>query len=149
VPAARLRAVEALAAAGVPVGVMMAPLIPGLTDHEIPALLTAARDAGAGSARFVMLRLPLTVRPVFQDWLARHVPDRQAAIEGLIRGARGGKLNNAEFGDRMRGAGEYAEQISRTFQVFSNKLGLAGDLPAFDTSLFRPPRNGAGQGRLF
>src|SRR5208282_1650396 len=93
-PAARLRAVSTLAAAGVPVGLLLAPVIPGLNDSEIPAILKAAADAGARSAGYVLLRLPLTVAPVFRDWLARTLPGRRERIEGRIRETRDGKLND-------------------------------------------------------
>ena len=104
-PAARLRAIRGLAEAGVPVRVLVAPVIPGLTDTEIPAILAAAREAGAKSAAYTMLRLPLTVAPVFLEWLERCYPDRAARIEGRIRGVRGGRLNSPEFGERMSGDG--------------------------------------------
>jgi DNA repair photolyase len=148
-PAARLRAVRALADAGVPVGVMTAPIIPGLNDSEIPALLAAAKDAGAGTAGYVFLRLPLTVAPVFQEWLQREQPGRVQAVEGRIRDARGGKLNAAEFGVRMRGTGERAEQIANVFRLFAKRYGLDGKLPPYDCTRFRPPRGKSGEGRLF
>jgi len=148
-PTARLKAVRQLADAGVPVGVMTAPVIPGLNDLEIPALLTAAKEAGAATAGYVLLRLPLTVRPVFEEWLQRSYPLQAERIITRIRLTRGGGLNQSEFGQRMRGDGEYAQQIAQTFKVFKKKLGLDGRLPEFDRSLFRPPLPNSGQLQLF
>ena len=147
-PGVRLRAVRELSAAGVPVRVLVAPVVPGLTDSEMPAILAAAKEAGAGAAGYTMLRLPLAVAPVFRDWLARVFPDRKERIEARIRGVRGGRLNDAEFGRRMWGAGELAEQIAQVFRLFAKRHGLDGDLPPYDCSRFeRPDANG--QGRLF
>ena len=148
IPTARLRAVRTLADAGIPVGVMTAPIIPGLNDSEIPQLLTAASEAGALSASYILLRLPLTVQPVFQEWLERTQPDKRAKVEGRLRDARGGKLNSSAFGDRMRGKGEIADQIRRMFQVFHKKCGF-GHLPPMDSSRFKPPKAANGQLRLF
>ena len=148
-PAARLEAIRSLADAGVPVGVMVAPVIPGLNDQEIPALLTAARDAGAQCAGIILLRLPLSVEPVFRDWLARQVPLQRDRIEGLIRATRDGQLSDSQFGSRMRGTGSYAEQIQQTFRVFRDKLGLSRSLPPQDVTQFRPPREASGQLKLF
>jgi DNA repair photolyase len=148
-PAARLRAIRALRDAGVPVRVLVAPIIPGLNDSEIPAILAAAREAGAQHAAFTMLRLPLTVAPVFQEWLTREQPGRAAKIEGRIRAMRGGKLNNAEFGDRMVGSGAMAQQIGNLFRLFAAKHGLDGGLPAYDCTKFRRPRPKMGQLWLF
>ena len=148
-PHKKLAAMKALCDAGVPVGVMVAPVVPGLTDHEMPAILEAAREAGARSAGYVLLRLPLTVVPVFEAWLSENYPDKRERIESLIRSTRGGALYQAEFGLRQRGAGEYAEQIGRSFKVFSHKFGLAGRLPELDSSQFRPPRAASGQLSLF
>jgi DNA repair photolyase len=148
-PEARLRAVRELTAAGVPVGVMMAPIVPGLTDDEIPGVLTAAAEAGARSAGWQMLRLPLAVEPIFRDWLARHYPLKQQRVEGLIRGMRDGKLSDSQFGRRMRGTGPYAQQIAATFNVFKKKLALDRGLPELDGSQFRPPAQPSGQMALF
>ena len=149
VPAARMRAVKLLAEAGVPVGVMLAPIIPGLNDTEIPALLEAAAQHGARSAGWILLRLPLTVRPVFQEWLERTQPLKAAKVEQLIRDTRDGKLNSSEFGKRMRGKGRIAKQIGDMFKLFSRKHGLDRRLPATDCSQFDPPRAPGGQMRLF
>ncbi|MBI3468434.1 MAG: PA0069 family radical SAM protein [Planctomycetes bacterium] len=148
-PANRLRAVRTLADAGVPARVMVAPVIPGLNDEELPAILAAAAEAGAQGAGYVLLRLPHAVRPVFQDWLARNRPEKQGRVESLIRSTRGGKLNSAAFGKRMRGQGSYAEQISQTFRVFAHQHGLNGPLPELDATQFRPPRPASGQLPLF
>ena len=148
-PEARLRAVRELSAAGVPVGVMVAPIVPGLTDDEMPAILSAAAEAGAQTAGWQMLRLPLAVEPIFRDWLARHYPLKQPRVESLIRSLRDGKLSDAQFGRRMRGSGPYAEQIAATFKVFKKKHGLDRGLPSLDPSQFRPPATPTGQRSLF
>lgn len=148
-PEARLRAVTRLRDAGIPVNVMVAPVIPGLNDSEIPGILKAAREAGALSARYVLLRLPLTVRPVFQEWLERTQPSRRELVESRIRACRDGELNSARFGERMRGTGPLADQIQQTFTVFQRKLGLDGSLPPLDSSRFEVPLPTRGQLRLF
>jgi DNA repair photolyase len=148
-PASRLKAIEKLAAAGVPTTVMVAPIVPGLNDSEIPAILAAAANAGAGEARFTMLRLPWAVKPIFLDWLARTQPEKQAKIESRIRATRGGKLNNSDFGQRMRGTGAIAEQIEQAFRVFAKKYGLDRKRPPLNAANFRPPRPTSGQLRLF
>jgi DNA repair photolyase len=148
-PAARLRALQELSAAGVPARVMAAPIIPGLNDSELPAILQAARESGAQSAGYILLRLPLTVLPVFQEWLERTQPTKRERIEGLIRRTRDGRLNDSQFGTRFRGTGALAEQIRRTFQVFTRKLGFDQPGASLDTSQFRPPVPTSGQMRLF
>ena len=148
-PAARLEAIRRFAAAGVPVGVMTAPIIPGLNDSEVPALLAAAADAGARRAGYVLLRLPLSVSPVFLEWLRRTKPTEAPRIEALIRGTRDGRLNVAEFGTRMRGTGQIAEQVEQTFRVFARRYRLDAPLPEPDFTQFRPPRVKSGQLRLF
>jgi len=148
-PSARLRAVRELTESGVPVRVLVAPVVPGLTDSEIPAILSAAKEAGAKAAGYVLLRLPLAVAPVFLEWLGRHFPDRKDRVEGRIRAMRAGRLNDAEFGRRMSGTGEMADQIGKVFEVFVRRLGLDGGLPPYNCSQFHPPPDAAGQGRLF
>ncbi len=148
-PDARLRAIRELSTAGVPVAVMVAPIIPGLNDAEIPAILRAASQAGAMSAAYILLRLPLSVRPIFEDWLARNEPLKRERIESLIRTTRGGRMSDSRFGSRMRGDGPYAEQIARTLSVFAAKYNLDRRMPTLDTSQFRPPRSPDGQGWLF
>ncbi len=148
-PEARLRAVRTLAEAGVPVMVLIAPVIPGLNDSEMPAILAAAKEAGAASAYWQLLRLPLTVAPVFLEWLGRERPDALPKVEGRIREAHGGKLNNAAFGERMSGSGEMVRQIGDLFRLFARRHGLDGDLPPCDCTKFRPPCSRSGQRRLF
>ncbi|HEY1067517.1 MAG TPA: PA0069 family radical SAM protein [Pirellulales bacterium] len=147
-PNARLRAMQTLAEAGVPTAVIVAPIIPGLTDSEIPMILEAAKAHGASAAYCQLLRLPLTVLPVFREWLARTQPDRKERIEARIQSTRGGKWNESEFGKRGKGEGLWAEQIRTTFRVFAKKHGLDGRLPEFNAGDFRPPTLD-GQGRLF
>lgn len=149
IPAARLRAIRELSAAGVPTKVMVSPIIAGLNDHEIPAILQAAKEAGARSASYIILRLPLTVEPVFLEWLERTQPTRKERVISRIRQTRDGKLNSAEFGTRIRGTGEISEQIGNLFQVFARKHGLDQRLPALDFTQFRPPTTGKGQQWLF
>jgi DNA repair photolyase len=123
-PEARLKAIQALAEAGIPVGVNVAPLIPGLTDHELPSILKAAKDAGAESAGYTPLRLPLAVRPLFENWLEQHRPLRKEKVLNAVRDIRGGKLNDADFGSRMTGQGVRADQYQQIFRVITRKLGL-------------------------
>jgi DNA repair photolyase len=142
-PAARLRAVRGLREAGVPVGVMVAPIIPGLTDRAIPGVLEAAAGAGAQWAGYTVLRLPWAVRPIFLEWLERTRPLAKGRVESHIRAVRGGRLNGTDFGSRMSGDGPAAEQIRQMFRVFAARHGLLGNWPALDGSHFRlpaPPR---------
>jgi DNA repair photolyase len=148
-PQARLRTIGQLREAGVPVGVMVAPVIPGLNDSEIPTVLKAAADAGAQVANYIVLRLPLNVRPVFVEWLERNQPLDKDRILSRIRSTRDGELTDSAYGRRMRGEGEMAAQIGRTFQVFAKKYGLDGKLPPLEFSHFRPPRTSSGQMNLF
>ena len=138
-PRARLAAVEALTAAGVPCGVYTAPAIPGLNDHEIPAILAAARAAGARWGGVVPLRLPGAVAGLFVDWLDRHAPLRKEKVLGRIRDIRSGRLNDPEFGSRMTGEGAIAEQIGALFRVAARKAGLADRGPKLSASSFRVP----------
>lgn len=148
-PDARLRAIRELAAAGVPTKVMVSPVIPGLNDSEIPAILKAAREAGAVSASYILLRLPLTVEPVFVEWLERTQPARKEMVLNRIRHCRAGELNDSTFSARMRGSGEIAEQVQRLFTVFSQKYELNQPLPAPNCELFTHPVPASGQRRLF
>ena len=142
-PARRLEAIESLAAAGIPVAVLVAPVIPGLNDEEIPRILEAAATAGARSASWVMLRLPHPVEDLFSAWLAQHYPARRARILGRIRACRGGRLNDARFGSRGRGEGVYADQVAALFRTAARRNGLEQPLPALSTAAFRcPPRQG-------
>ena len=128
---------------------MTAPIIPGLNDQEMPAILAAAREAGAQSSGYVLLRLPLAVRPIFEDWLQTNYPEKAERVLALIRSTRGGRLNNSQFGRRMKGQGEYAAQIQQAFRVFRAKSGLDKPLPPFDLTKFTPPQPPSGQLRLF
>jgi DNA repair photolyase len=148
-PTARLRTIRTLREAGVPVRVMVAPIIPGLNDTEIPAILAAVREAGAQHAVFTMLRLPLTVAPVFQEWLQRAQAGRAQKIESRIRAMRSGKLNNSKFGDRMSGSGAMADQIARLFRLVARQHGLDQGLPPCDCTRFCRPKPKSGQMWLF
>lgn len=123
-PVARLKAIEELAHAGVPVGVNVAPVIPGLTDHEMPSILKAARDAGAEWAGYVPVRLPSTVAPLFEEWLETHFVDRKNKVLNAVKAIREGKLNDPFFGSRMQGTGVRADTIAATFEIFTKKYGL-------------------------
>jgi DNA repair photolyase len=125
-PRGRLEAVEELAKAGIPVGVMVAPIIPALNDHEVPAILKAAAEAGARSAGFVMLRLPHQIKDLFLEWLKREFPDRSAHVESQLREMRGGELYDSSWFGRQRGQGARAEQIAQTFAIFKRRYGLDG-----------------------
>jgi DNA repair photolyase len=148
IPARRLAAIRALADAGVPVAVMAAPMIPGLTDHELPAILQAAADAGARYAGFVPLRLPLGVAALFEAWLETHVPERKDRVLGRVREIRGGRLNDARFGSRMRGEGVYAQHMRTLFHTAARRAGLDTSWPRLSTAAFRRPDPG-GQLALF
>lgn len=148
-PAARLRAIRDLTLAGIPTNVMVAPVIPGLTDSEMPAILTAAREAGAETAGYVMLKLPTTVRAVFLDWLERNYPDKANRIQTLIRSTRDGRLSDSQFGRRQVGTGNVAEIIADTFRIWCTKLGYADAHPPLNCDAFRPPAPSSGQLRLF
>ena len=148
-PEAKMRAIRELTAAGVPTGVMVAPVVPGLTDAEMPSILEAAAEAGARSAGYVLLRLPLTVRPVFEDWLARSYPLKAERVLALIRSTRRGQMYTSEWKIRQRGEGPYAEQIAQNFKVFARRYGLDRSLEPLDTSQFEPPKPKSGQLKLF
>lgn len=139
IPAQRLRLVRSLADAGVPVGILMAPILPGLNDEEIPAVLAAAKDAGAQFASYVLLRLPHRLDELFTSWLKVHYPERMERVLGLIRQTRGGALKDARFGSRMRGEGPYAEQISKLFKIYVKRSGLGSSRFKLDSSAFRVP----------
>lgn len=147
-PARRLEAVHRLHEAGIPVGVSVAPVIPGLTDHEIPAILKASAEAGADTAMYVALKLPYGVKDLFSDWLQAHVPDRKDRVLGLVRSMRGGKLNDPRFATRGRGQGPYARHIRSMFTVASRRYGLDAKPEPLVTAAFRRPAPG-GQGDLF
>ncbi|WP_077962206.1 PA0069 family radical SAM protein [Ensifer adhaerens] len=138
-PSKRLEAIRMLAEAGIPAGVLVSPIIPALNDHEIERVLEAARTAGATEASYVLLRLPLEVSPLFRDWLLRNYPDRYRHVMSLIRSMRGGKDYDAEFGKRMKGAGPYAWQIGRRFDLAVKRLGFNPTRRQLRDDLFVPP----------
>jgi DNA repair photolyase len=147
-PAKRLDAIRLLTEAGVPVRVMVAPVIPGLTDEEIPAILEAAATAGARSASYIVLRLPHGVKELFSDWLEAHFPDRRSRVLNRVREMRGGRLYDPAFGTRMRGEGVYAEHLRQLFETTRRKHGLDGGGVELSTGAFRRPPAG-GQLPLF
>jgi DNA repair photolyase len=146
-PDRRLAAIEALCKAGIPTGALVAPVIPGLTDHEMPAILNAAAKAGAVSAGYVPLRVPYAVAPLFEEWLTLHRPLQKEKIINRILSIRGGKLNDPNFGSRMHGEGAHAEQIASLFEVSCRKAGLNSSRPRLSTTSFKRP--GPSQMTLF
>ena len=138
-PASRMRTVSELSRNGIPVRVLVAPVIPGLTDHEIPTILDQAARAGALDASYILLRLPHGVKELFTDWLQRHFPERARRVLNRVREVRSGKLNDPRFATRMRGEGVYAEQIQRLFRVTSERLGLGCRTLDVSTAGFRKP----------
>jgi DNA repair photolyase len=138
-PPKRLAAVQTLADAGVPVAVLASPMIPALNDHELEAILEAAKAAGATRASYILLRLPLEIKQLFQEWLREHFPDRADRILSLIRQSRDGALYQAEFGTRMKGTGPVADLLSRRFKLASKRLGLNERRWDLDCTQFRPP----------
>lgn len=138
-PQARLKAIETLANAGIPVGVMLAPLIPGLTDHEMPGILKTIKSAGAKFAGYVPLRLPYVLDDLFISWLEQHFPDKKEKVLNRIKEIRGGKLNSSEFGSRMRGEGIYAEQLRSMFHLYTKKEGLNEERLNLSIKHFRRP----------
>jgi DNA repair photolyase len=138
-PELRLDAIARLSAAGIPAGVMVAPVIPGLNDHEIPAILARAAQAGATSAGYVLLRLPYAVSPLFDAWLERHAPEARNKVLGRIQDLRGGRLNDPRFGSRMRGEGPLAEMIASLFRVARVRAGFPESRPPLRTDAFRRP----------
>lgn len=137
-PQHRLHAIRELAAAGIPVGVMVAPIIPGLTDHEMPAILAAAAEAGATTAGYTIMRLPLAVKDVFLRWLEDHAPGKKDRVLSRVRDMRGGKLNVSDWGERMRGEGIFAEQTRELFAVAARRAGLASRRFDLSAAAFRP-----------
>ena len=146
-PSRRLAAIEALSKAGVPAGALLAPVIPGLTDHEMPAIISAAASAGAVAAGYVPLRLPYGVAPLFEEWLTLHKPLQKEKILNRIRSVRGGSLNDPNFGSRMQGTGPYAEHMAELFELSCRKAGLNSNRPRLSADAFRRP--GPAQLHLF
>ena len=138
-PTRRLAAIAELSAAGIPVIVLTAPIIPGLTDHEIPDLLAAAARAGARTAGYTIVRLPWAVAPLFTEWLERHAPGHKDKVLSRIESMRGGKLNDPKFGSRMKGEGVFAEQIKALFALAKRKAGFRGEVPELSAAAFRVP----------
>jgi DNA repair photolyase len=138
-PPKRLAAIRALAAAGIPTSVMVAPIIPALTDAEMESILETAREAGAEGAGYVLLRLPLEIKDLFIEWLEAHAPDKARRVLDLVRSVRDGRLNDPSFGSRMRGQGPYAELINQRFHLATRRLGFTERDWRFDTSLFKRP----------
>src|SRR5262249_38759738 len=133
-PERRLEAIRALTEAGVPVRLLVAPTIPGLTDHEMPSIIQAAAQAGATNAGYVVVRLPYGVSGLFENWLEVHFPERKNKVLNRIRSIRGGKLNDPSFGSRMKGEGVFADQIRSMFQLACREAGLNGDGPELSTA---------------
>lgn len=148
-PARRLETIRRLHEAGVPVGVLCAPLIPALNDHELEAVVQAAHDAGADTAGYVVLRLPRELEGIFTDWLQRHRPDSARHVMSLVAQLRGGKTYDSRFGHRMRGTGVLADLYSQRLQRLCARLGLVGRRRTLNCAAFRPPPAQAGQLALF
>jgi DNA repair photolyase len=138
-PQARLDTISQLRAAGIPVGVMVAPVIPGLTEHEVPKIVEACARAGAQFAGYTIVRLPWAVAPLFEHWLEEHFPDRKEKVLGRIRDLRGDRLNNSQWHTRMTGEGIFAEQIASLFEVGCRRAGI-GERPKLSITAFRRTR---------
>ena len=138
-PGRRLEAIGRLAEVGIPVSVNVAPIIPGLNDHEIEGIVAAAAKVGACAAGYTLLRLPLEIKDLFREWLEHHVPDRAARVLSRVRDLRGGALYRSEFHERMRGSGVYAEAISKRMDMARRRNGLERRPPALNEGLFRRP----------
>ncbi len=147
-PHTRLRNLSLLREAGVPAGVLVAPIIPMITDREIEHILEAVHDAGALDAGYVLLRLPHELKDIWREWLELHYPERAAHVMSLIRQMRGGKEYDSAYGTRMRGEGPFAQLIAQRFRKAHARLGFAG-MPRLDTTRFMPPRRPTPQGELF
>lgn len=138
-PMRRIATIRKLSEAGIPVRIMAAPMIPALNDHELENVLSVAKNAGAQAAEWIMLRLPLEVSPLFQDWLSQHYPDRAARIMGHVRAMHDGADYSAEWGARMKGSGVYADLVANRFQVAIKRLGLNDRVPKLRCDLFAVP----------
>lgn len=148
-PTLRLKAISDLAEAGIPVSVMVAPVIPALTDHEMERILDSARGAGASEAGYILLRLPQEISPLFRDWLLKHYPERYRHVMNLLKSMRGGKDYDAEWGKRLRGEGPYALQVGRRFEMAARKLGFNQGRRPLRSDLFTPPEENEAQLALF
>ncbi len=148
-PQRRLQTLHTLSQAGIPTGVLVAPVIPGLNDNEMETIVRACAEAGAQSAGYVLLRLPLEIKALFKEWLLQHYPLRNNHVMSLIRQTRQGRENDASFGTRMTGTGAYADLIARRFDVICKQLGLNREIEAFDTTRFRVPFGAGAQPDLF
>lgn len=148
-PERRLTTIERLTAAGCPVRVMASPMIPGLTDHELEPILSAAADRGAVAASYILLRLPLEVAPLFREWLAEAFPDRAARVIRAVRDSRGGKDYDAEWGKRLKGEGETAELLQKRYRLALKRTGLKDSLPPLRSDLFAVPSKPGDQLSLF
>lgn len=148
-PRLRLKAMETLASAGVPVGVMAAPMIPALNDQELEAILEAAKAAGASMAGYVLLRLPLEIKDLFSEWLEEHAPQRAKHVLDLVRDTRGGQLYRSKFGERQRGTGAYADLLRQRFRLAAKRLALDRRRPPLRLDLFQRPEPDSPQLKLF
>jgi DNA repair photolyase len=143
-PNHRLAAIRELHEAGIQVGVLVAPVIPAITDHELPRIMEAAAEAGAQYAGYVPLRLPFGLKDLFEEWVARHFPERKEKVMNQVRSLRGGKLNDPNYGTRMRGEGILAHQIEQLFSTARRRVGLEGRSPRLSASAFRVPVSASG-----
>ncbi|NKB22280.1 MAG: PA0069 family radical SAM protein [Alphaproteobacteria bacterium] len=148
-PMKRLATIRTLADAGIPCGVMAAPIIPALNDHELESILSAGRDAGATLASYILLRLPLEIADLFKEWLETHEPNKAKHVMSLLASTRGGKVYQSEFGTRMKGTGEYAALLKKRFDLMIKRLGYLDRRFELDTSQFCPPLQQDGQLALF
>jgi DNA repair photolyase len=148
-PTRRMQAVRALTSAGIPAGVMVAPVIPALTDKDIETVLEAAKENGAESAAYILLRLPFEVKTLFAEWLQQHFPQRASHVMSIIRQMRGGKDNDPNFGSRMHGEGEFSNLLKKRFDIACQRLGLNQERRALDNSQFKVPTPSTGQLSLF
>ena len=148
-PSRRIEAVRRLSAAGVPVSVLASPMIPALNDSELEAILEASASAGALSAGYILLRLPMEVADLFSSWLSHHYPDRKERVLALLRSTRDGALYHSEFGRRMEGTGPYAELLGRRFEIATRRFGLGRSGETLSFEHFRPPRGSRAQLALF
>ena len=148
-PERRIAAIRALGAAGVPVAVMVAPVVPGLTDHEMETILERAAEAGATMGAYILLRLPLEIKDLIREWLEANAPGHAKRVISLIRSMRGGQDYDAGFGTRMKGEGPYAQMLAKRFALAAARLGFDRPRPPLDVSLFVPPRRSSPQLNLF